>query len=232
VIENEINVKGIILAVYSQGEYGKRISLLSDKYGKITVFARGAAKQKSKIIGSCRPFVCGTFTLAQGKGAWNLHGVDVMESFEEISLHPEAVFLGTYFLEIAAYFSEEGIPPEDARNRLNLLYVSLDALRTSAFAKDGQPALPTELVRRILELRLFVQEGIYTEEPREGGENCRLLWEWCLKAPLSKLYETETWKCAFTREGALNGTGESFIYSVRHLKNTQIEHHFKSEELL
>lgn len=231
-VENEITVKGIILAVYSQGEYGKRISLLSDNYGKITVFAQGAAKQKSKIIGACRPFVCGEFTLAKGKDAWNLHGVQVMESFEEIPLHPEAVFLGTYFLEVASYFSEEGITPEDARNRLNLLYVSLSALRKAAYAKDREERFPMEMIRRIFELRLFVQEGIYTEDPCEGGDACKAYWRYAIRSPLSKLFDGIEWKDLLSADGKLTETGESFVYSVRHLKNTQLEHRFKSEELL
>lgn len=229
-IENEITVKGIILAVYSQGEYGKRISLLSDHYGKITVFAQGAAKQKSKIIGAVRPFVCGTFTLAQGKGAWNLHGVEVMESFEEIPRCPEAVFLGTYFLEFASYFSEEGIAPEDARNKLNLLYVALSALRDSVCGDQANNLLPTELIRRIFELRMFVQEGIYTETPCEA--DCTDLWMTVLRSPLSSLFDRRRWESAFTGDRKLTETGKNFVYSVVHLKNTQTDHHFKSEELL
>ena len=40
----ELTVKGIILATAPQGEYGRRINLLTDRLGRITVFASGAAK--------------------------------------------------------------------------------------------------------------------------------------------------------------------------------------------
>lgn len=227
--QEEITVKGIIFEVHPQGEYGKRISLLSDQLGKITVFAAGAAKQNSHIIGACRPFVCGEFILAAGKNARNLHGVKVMESFDAISSDPDTVFTGTYLLEFASYFTEEGMPPEDAKTVLNLLFVTLKALQDRAM---GQSGIPTELIRRIFELRMLRQEGIYTELPAEGGEICRMLWDYTLRSGLTGLYQPDTWDRILTADGGLSEEAENYLYSVKHLRNTQVEHRFKSEELL
>ena len=226
--QEEITVKGIILAVYPQGEYGKRISLLSDRFGKITVFAGGAAKQTSKIIGACRPFVCGEYTLAGGKNAWNLHSVKVMESFDRITEDPDSVFTGAYVLEFASYFTEEGMTGEDAKAVLNLLYVTLQALKEGA---EGSGKLPAELIRRVFELRMLKLEGIYTEEPHEKEETVMQLWDYAIRSPLTGLYDSGAWS-RILADGVLTEAGNGFVYSVKHLKNSQVEHRFKSEELL
>ena len=46
----EIRLKGIVVGSAYQGEYGRRLKLITDELGKITVFAQGAAKSGSKLI--------------------------------------------------------------------------------------------------------------------------------------------------------------------------------------
>ena len=229
--ENEISVKGIILSVYPQGEYGRRVSLLSDRFGRITVFAQGAAKQTSRIIGACRPFVCGEFTLAQGKNAWGLHGVSVIESFGEIPLYPDTAFLGSYFLELADYFSAEGMTEEDTKKRLNLLYVALRSLKEKSM---GITRIPAELQRRIYELRMLVQEGTYTELPENGGTGAAGIWRYVIASPLSGLFRRELWPengTAGTDE-QLSPAEEEFCEAVDRLRKRMIGFRFRSEELL
>jgi len=223
-IENEILTKGIILAVYPQGEFGKRISLLSDKFGKITIFSKGAAKQSSRSIGALRPLVCGSFSLLEGKGAKTLLSVKVLDSFEELPLDPEVCFYASYVLEFADYLSAEGMPEAEAKNMLNLIYLTLRALR--------EHVLPKELIRRIFELRMLVSEGIYTEEPFVENKSLKEHWDRVLKGPLSGLMQPENWLEAIQIESGVTETGRDFIRSVRHLTDTQISHRFQSQELL
>ena len=182
----EICVRGIVAAAAAQGEYGRRLTLITDRLGKITVFASGAAKQKSGFIGAVRPFSCADFTLARGRSAYNLRSVAVIDAFPELAPEPEQLFLGMYVLETALFYSEEGMPEEEAKRLLNLVYVTLSAIRENA--------LPLSLVRHIYELRLLKLQGEYTEFPPGSDGNAdgaAQIWQYCLKSPVSMLYDSK-----------------------------------------
>ena len=81
----------------------------------------------------------GTFRLFQGRDAYTLSSVEVTNYFDEIAMDMEAACYGSYFLELADYYSRENM---DATDMLKLLYQSLRALQ--------KPAIPNLLVRRFL----------------------------------------------------------------------------------
>lgn len=216
-MNEEIELRGIIISTAPQGEYGKRVRMLTDRLGRISAFAGGAAKTKSRIIGAVRPMTCAGFKLMRGRGdAYNIHGVDVIDAFDELSFDFEAYVYAVYVLEAGEYFSEEGMPEEEAKQLLNLMYVSLNALR------EGK--LEHELVRSIYELRLLVLQGEYTLTPmRESSEETKLLWQSCISAPLAWLYKTG---------GIGDAASDEFCGSVRQLFDRQVKHRFKALEVL
>ena len=237
-IQSETTTKGIVLAAFPQGEYGKRIVILSDIFGKITVFASGAAKQTSKVIGAVRPMTAAEFTLAEGRGARSIHGVSVMDSFDGISTDPDTAFYGMYFLELADYFGTEGMAEEDAKRMLNLLFLALSALRKKELSPD--------LLRRMFELRMLVHEGLYTETAGTAGAAAEALWHYCIAAPLSKLFDRETMAACLTAAvaGSISipfekvlkfpGTEVSaeFADCVKHLMNREVPAKFRAASLL
>lgn len=213
---SELTVKGIVLACVPQGEYGKRIVILSDTLGKITVFASGAAKQTSKIIGAVRPMTAAEFTLGEGRGAKSIHGISVMDAFDEISTDPETAFYGMYFLELADYFGAEGMAEEDAKQMLNLLFLALTALR--------KKELSPETIRRMFELRMLVHEGLYTEASGTDDASAEALWKYTLVSPLSRLFDAETVRSVlFSAE---------FSDAVKHLMNREVPVKFRAASLL
>lgn len=112
-----------------QGEYGRRLTLLTDRLGKVTVFAQSAAKPKSHLTGLSRPMTCAEFLLAKGKTAYNLHGANLIASFDGLSQSLEASCYGMYFLELLSYFSQEGMEEGEAKRLLNLTFLALTALK-------------------------------------------------------------------------------------------------------
>ena len=218
----EVSVKGIILASAPQGEYGRRLTLLTDRLGRITAFASGAAKAGSHIMGSTRPLTCAGFDLAKGRSAWNLHSVRVIDAFAELAQDVDVSFYAMYILELGEYFSESGMPEDEAKALLNLLFMTLKAFRD----KDLSP----ELVRRIFELRLLKLQGEYTTEPSaQASEPVRALWQHSLAVPLTLLYAAERID-ALTEEKA--GTAGEFADCVDRLFRRQNAHSFRSLKVL
>ncbi|MCQ2415986.1 MAG: DNA repair protein RecO [Lachnospiraceae bacterium] len=215
-MNSEILVKGIVLACVPQGEYGKRIVILSDTLGKITVFASGAAKQTSKIIGAVRPMTAAEFTLGEGRGAKSIHGISVMDAFDEISTDPETAFYGMYFLELADYFGTEGMAEEDAKQMLNLLFLALTALR--------KKELSPETIRRMFELRMLVHEGLYTEASGTDDASAEALWKYTLASPLSRLFDAEMVRPVLS--------SAEFSDAVKHLMNREVPVKFRAASLL
>ena len=149
-MKDAIPVMGMVLEVSSCGEADRRLVLLTRERGKITVFARGAKRPKSPLMGVSRTFAFGTFRLFEGRDAYSLEGAQISNYFEEIAQDMEAACYGSYFLELADYYGRENL---DGSQLLKLLYQSLRALL--------KPAIPNRLVRRIMELRAMVINGEY-----------------------------------------------------------------------
>ena len=213
---DEQEVKGIIISTAPQGEYGRRVRLLTDKLGKITAFAGGAAKVNSKLIGTLRPMTSAKFKLSEGRGAYNIHGTEVMDAFDDLAFDFETSVYAMYVLEAGDYFSEEGMPEADARNLLNLMFMTMKALR--------EKKLYEPLITSIYELRLLVLQGEYTMMPPIVKQERTVdIWQRCLSAPLTSLYDAGYFEELDTDE---------FIENVKLLFDRQVNHKFRTLDVL
>jgi DNA repair protein RecO (recombination protein O) len=149
-----VDLTGMVLKATPVGDYDRRLVILTRERGKITAFARGAKRPGSQLMAVSRPFVFGRFRLFEGRDAYSLNSSEITNYFTEIAADMEAACYGSYFLELADYFSRENM---DGTELLLLLYQSMRALL--------KPALPNALVRVIFELRIMVINGEYTEHP-------------------------------------------------------------------
>lgn len=147
---NQITLTGMVISATPVNEYDRRVVILTKERGKIVAFAKGARRPNSQYVAGTRPFSFGEFTVYEGRTAYNLVGISINNYFEEIATDISIVYYGFYFLEFAEYFAEENM---DAKDMLNLLYISLKALMNTSISND--------LVKNIFELKMFALNGIY-----------------------------------------------------------------------
>lgn len=147
-----IVLTGMVLSAMPVGDYDKRIQILTRERGKIAAFVRGARRPNSAFLAAANPFSFGQFEVFEGKSSYNVAKADISCYFRELSEDLNAACYGFYFLEMAAYYTQENM---DGTEYLNLLYLTLKALL--------KPALDNRLVRRIYELRVLVLSGEYPD---------------------------------------------------------------------
>lgn len=147
-----ITVQGMILRSTPQGDYDKRLVILTKEKGKITVFARGARRPKSTLGGKTNPFSFGEFTIGAGSSAYYLKQAEITNYFMEMTSDYERSCYGFYFLEFAESYSHEEYGGVEL---LGLLYQTLRAL--------AKGTIPYALIRIIYELKVFVINGEYPE---------------------------------------------------------------------
>ncbi|MBR6228957.1 MAG: DNA repair protein RecO [Eubacterium sp.] len=139
---------GIVLSAATIGEYDKRVVLLSRENGRLSAFVRGARRPKSPLSAVTEPFCFGEFFVFRGRDSYTIEEVHAENYFPALRADLDALFLGMYFCEVADYFTREGMR---ADQELELLYRGLTALT--------QSGIPTDLIRRIYELRMLAVSG-------------------------------------------------------------------------
>lgn len=205
-----IKTKGIVIHEMAINDHDKRIIIFSKEFGKMVVFANGAKRMKSPLLGGTQPFVFGEFQLYEGRNSYTLKQVDIIESFYHIRDSLKPLYTGIYFLEVVGSVIQEMDPNPEL---LRLLYISLMALKTKTVNPD--------IVKMVFEFRSVIilgfspnlTECIIGKHQKEkyilsstGGlicESCSkfngkfisndgvVVLQYIQRAPLSKLYHFE-----------------------------------------
>ena len=147
-MQENVEVKGIVLKSEPAGEYDRRVVILTDTRGKISAFAKGARRPNSRFVAVTAPFTFATFRLYEGRNSYSLNDVEVHNHFEELRNEYNNAYYGMYMLEIADYYTREN---NDEKEMLKLLYQSLRALT--------KQSLDNRLVRVVYEIRSTVVNG-------------------------------------------------------------------------
>lgn len=147
-----VNVTGMVLSSMPISEYDKRVVLLTKERGKISVFAKGARRMNSPLMGSTQPFAFGMFELYEGRTTYNIKQISIDNYFGDVTSDLSSIYYGCYFSEIADYFGREGL---DGSIMINLLYATLNAL--------SNDKISNELIRYIYELKAMVINGEYPD---------------------------------------------------------------------
>ena len=143
-----LKVNGIVIGVFPQGEYDRRITLLTRERGKITAFVKSARRQGSRFLGTTDMFAYGTFELYVGRTSYNVQNAEISNYFEFLRTDLDAAYMAMYFLELADYYAVEN---NDESMLILLLYRALQGLKSTKLKND--------FVRRVYEIKLFSIEG-------------------------------------------------------------------------
>lgn len=211
-MEDLVEVNGVVLQVMPIGESEKRVELLTRERGRISAFARGMKKPNNPLKAIASPFVCGKFFLREHGNSCTLESGEVIAYFTELAYDPESFCVASYFTEFARYYSRENLPGADL---LNLLYLAFRALEKGSLNK--------QLIRYIFELRIMVIEGEYTQQPPvEVGDSARYAWQFVLTCPIGKVFSFELTDPALTEFGQ----------AVSRLRQRVVDRPFRSLEIL
>ena len=175
----EIKINGIIINEKNYNEYDKLLTILTDKLGKISVYAFNVRKAKSKKLMATNLFTYGLWTLKiSNDGKYNLYEVSIKKDFFDISKDLDGFYTANYLLKITDYFNFEN---KEASEFLKLLYYSLVAIEKNIVEK--------ELIRRVFELKVLVIEGLYRDIDRVNYSKTLIYtYEFIINAKIEKLY--------------------------------------------
>ena len=143
-----MKVTGMVIGAFPQGEYDRRIILLTKENGKVTAFVKGARRQGSRFTASTDLFTFGEFDLYVGRTSYNIQDARPLNYFEFLRSDMDASFYGMYFLELCDYYAREN--NDEALLLLNL-YRAVQGLKSDK--------LENSFVKAVFELKTFIIEG-------------------------------------------------------------------------
>lgn len=167
-----IRTRGLVTKAINFGEGDKILTLLSDRYGKIRVMAKGARRTKSKLIAGTQLFCYGDFVLFKGKTWYYVNEIEIINTFHRIRNDLVKLCSCTYLIELANAVVQPEQPPGGVLN------VLLEAL--GMYSDDG--ANP-DLIMRAAELKILAYAGF---KPQLGRcANCGAAAETSYFSPIS-----------------------------------------------
>ena len=108
----EIAVTGIVLSSMPYREKDKLIHLFSVELGKITAILKGVSTPNSKLKYAGQPFCFAKFDLVSSKEFYIVKGVELIDSFYDLTQDYEDYTLATAMLEICSVILKPNIISE------------------------------------------------------------------------------------------------------------------------
>lgn len=210
---DQVIVTGMVIFTAPVNDYDRRIIILTKERGKITVFAKGARRQGSRMLAATNPFCFGNFKLYEGKTAYNLIEANISNYFEELRSDFSGAYLGMYFLEFADYYSREN---NDEVELLKLLYQTIRAVI--------KESIDNRLIKVVYEMKIMVINGEFPGIPKDRPTSKAAAYtiDFITRTPVEKLY---TFKVSDEVLEELSSISDMY-------RNKYIDKRFKSLDLI
>jgi DNA repair protein RecO (recombination protein O) len=142
-------IKGLVIKTQNINENDKYLTVLCEKYGKISFKAAGVRSFKSKNLASAQPFAYSEFTVLRTQNFTRMNEAQVIENFYDLRLDVASLALATYLADIAGILCVG--ESEDDGGILRLLLNSLYVL--------SNKKLPRKIIKAVFELRALTNSG-------------------------------------------------------------------------
>lgn len=142
-------IRGIVLKEMPKGETSKQIIVLAKEKGKIWITAKGARKQKSKLLAGTQLFCYGDFQVYESKKYYYVDQIDIIESFFDLRLDIDRLSQAMYMIDLVEKTAFVGMEQD------NILQLLLKTLQILCKGK----CIP-ELASRVFEMKFLQITGV------------------------------------------------------------------------
>ena len=171
-----VKCNALVLSSNSYGETSKMLTALTDKFGKISVSAKGAAKQSGPFLSCTQVFCYSSMELSEGRnGVYTLCECELINSFYALREDLDVLYAAYDIEKAVRTVSQEEYPDENLlRLALNTLYY---LCTLSEKAKKDENVSKTilqriEFVKSIFYIRLSSDQGFFELPEKFEDEAC------------------------------------------------------------
>lgn len=143
-----VDVKGLVLNETNYSDSSKILNVLTSEYGLVGIISKGCRNLKSKLRGSSRKLVYGTFHFYYKENALStLISIDVISDYPKTVMNLENVVYTSYLLDL----TRQVVKQSKDKDILTLIIAALDKI------EDG---LNPAVITNILELKYLDFLGV------------------------------------------------------------------------
>lgn len=143
-----VDVKGIVLNETNYSDSSKILNVLTSEYGLVGIISKGCRNLKSKLRGSSRKLVYGTFHFYYKENSLStLISIDVINDYPKIVMDLESVVYASYLLDL----TRQVVKQSKEKKILTLLISALDKIENG---------LNKAVITNILELKYLDFLGV------------------------------------------------------------------------
>lgn len=143
-----LTIRGVVLRVSDYNDRDALLTVLTQKYGKLTVKARGLRRKNSPLAAVCQLLAFGEFTVFEYRGQYTINEAHVLNLFQGLRADMESLALASYFAQVAEVLSQEDYPTPELQSLLLNCLFALAELK-----------LPFAQVKAVFELRAVCLAG-------------------------------------------------------------------------
>ncbi len=143
-----LTIRGVVLRVLDYNDRDALLTVLTQKYGKLTVKARGLRRKNSPLTAVCQLLAFGEFTVFEYRGQYTINEAHVLNLFQGLLADMESLALASYFAQVAEVLSQEDYPTPELQSLLLNCLFALAELK-----------LPYAQVKAVFELRAACLAG-------------------------------------------------------------------------
>lgn len=143
-----VDVKGLVLNETNYSDSSKILNVLTSEYGLIGIISKGCRNLKSKLRGSSRKLVYGTFHFYYKENALStLISIDVISDYPKTVMNLENVVYASYLLDL----TRQVVKQSKDKDILTLIVSALDKI---------EGGLNSAVITNILELKYLDFLGV------------------------------------------------------------------------